>query len=140
MPLQGGAECAFCGCPISNGRDYCGHVCQVMAGCSGTTDPRGCWVWQRAKRENGYGVMRVLVGGRYSMRSPSRVIYAAEKGEVPYTKSVLQTCGTKNCCNPRHLKLGVQELELAGRPSDFGMAANHPNHGPVQPSPLEKVA
>jgi len=135
MPLKGGAECAFCGGPISSGRDYCGHVCQVMAGCSGTTDPRGCWVWTRAKRENGYGLMRILVNGRYSMRSPHRVIYAAEYGEVPYTKSVLQTCGTKNCCNPRHLKLGVQEMELVGNPQERGTA--------TQPEPahaFEKVA
>ena len=79
--------------------------------------------------------MRILVNGRYSMRSPHRVIYAAEHGEVPYTKSVLQTCGTKNCCNPRHLKLGVQEMELVGNPRERGTA-----HPPAQPAPLEKVA
>lgn len=95
-----------------------------MAGCSGTHRPHGCWVWERAKRENGYGVMRIWTGRKYSMRSPPRVIYAAEHGEVPFTNSVLQTCGTKNCCNPRHLKLGVQELELIGQPNDLGHAAN----------------
>ena len=135
MPRRGGADCAFCGCPTGTGRDYCGHVCQVMSGCSGTADQRGCWVWTRAKRANGYGLMRILVNGRYSMRSPHRVIYAAEHGEVPYTKSVLQTCGTKNCCNPRHLKLGVQEMELVGNPRERGTA-----HPAEQPAPLEKVA
>ncbi len=94
-----------------------------MAGCSGTHNPRGCWVWQRAKRGNGYGIMRILVGNRYTMRSPSRVIYAAEHGEVPFTQSVLQTCGSKNCCNPTHLRLGVQELKLNGLPRDRGSAA-----------------
>jgi hypothetical protein len=39
-------------------------------------------------------------------------MYAATYGLVPYTKSVLNTCKTKNCCNPRHLTLGVQELKL----------------------------
>ena len=114
--------CVFCGCslPADGSYAYCGQVCQVMAGCSGTHDPKGCWTWQRAKRENGYGIMRVWIGTRYAMRSPSRVIYAAEYGEVPYTASVLQKCGTKNCCNPRHLRLGVQELELTGQSSDYG--------------------
>lgn len=104
-------ECAFCGRPTARtvaGRQYCGYVCQVMAGCSGTTEPKGCWVWRRAKRKNGYGLIRV--GG--SLRTPARVMYAAEYGEVPYTQSVLQNCGTKNCCNPKHLFLGVQELVL----------------------------
>ena len=53
--------CLFCNCRIkeTDRGYYCGAVCQVMAGCSGTHDPRGCWIWQKAKRENGYGVMRV---------------------------------------------------------------------------------
>jgi hypothetical protein len=110
-----------------------------MAGCSGTSDPRGCWVWTRAKRDNGYGIMRILVNGRYSMRSPSRVIYAAEHGEVPYTKSVLQTCGTKNCCNPRHLKLGVQELGLVGDPAEVG-TATHAHQAPAEAPRLDEVA
>lgn len=116
--MDGG--CAFCGGAKRTRSGYCGHVCQVMAGCSGTHDPKGCWIWRRAKRENGYGIMRVWIGTRYSMRSPSRVMYAGENGDVPYTYSVLQTCGSKNCCNPRHLRLGVQELELIGRPQDLG--------------------
>jgi hypothetical protein len=33
----------------------------------GYHDPRGCWEWRGAKRENGYGVMRIGIGGRYSM-------------------------------------------------------------------------
>lgn len=94
-----------------------------MANCSGTHRPDGCWTWRGAKRENGYGIMRVWIGTRYAMRSPSRVIYAAEYGDVPYTYSVLQKCGTKNCCNPKHLRLGVQELELVGVPADLGKAA-----------------
>lgn len=117
------AACQFCGVRLQDKPSgYCGLVCQVMAGCAGTHDPEGCWEWCRAKRENGYGVMRILVGDRYSMRAPSRVMYAAHYGEVPYTRSVLQQCGTKNCCNPKHLRLGVQELHLDGDPRDYGRA------------------
>ena len=117
-------SCAFCGAGFQHEDTafaalYCGLVCQIMAGCSGTHDRFGCWVWQRAKRENGYGIMRVKVRGRYSMRTPSRVMYAAHYGEVPYTRSVLQICGTKNCCNPLHLRIGVQELHLDGEPQDY---------------------
>lgn len=83
-----------------------------MAGCSGVSDADGCWVWGRATRENGYGVMRVLIGGAYKMRSPHRVMYAATHGRVPYTASVVNVCGTKNCCNPKHLTIKVQELSL----------------------------
>lgn len=83
-----------------------------MAGCLGTDTPNGCWIWNRAKRDNGYGVMRILIDGTYRMRTPSRVMYAIENGEVPHTYSVVNTCGTKNCCNPKHLIIKVQELDL----------------------------
>lgn len=114
---QSDEGCLFCGSRLPDARvAYCSLVCQVMAGCSGTHDNRGCWEWVRARRENGYGIMRVLIDGRRVMRSPARVMYAAEHGYVPRTQSVLNTCGTKNCCNPRHLVLEVQELELLGEP------------------------
>ena len=100
--------CIRCGAEKTRRAWYCSMTCNVLYHCIGTHDPNGCWTWRGAVRKTGYGVMRV--GG--SIRSPARVIYAATFGEVPRTMSVLQNCGTKNCCNPTHLCLVVQELRL----------------------------
>lgn len=106
-------RCQYCsGAMPSRAHYYCGLECQIKAGCHGTEDPEGCWVWARATRENGYGLMRVKIGDRYRMRSPARVMYAVSFGEVPFTASVVNMCKSKNCCNPKHLRLKVQELQL----------------------------
>lgn len=93
-------------------RCYCSLRCQILSKCVGTEEPDGCWVWTGAKRGNGYGIARLFLGGRYRMITPSRIMYAIENGSVEYTRSVLNTCGTKNCCNPRHLRQGVQEMPV----------------------------
>lgn len=107
-------QCAYCGIPFTRigNQLYCGVVCQIMSRCSGASHRDRCWVWMGAKRENGYGLVRVKIGRAWQLRTAARAMYAAHFGEVPRTQSVLQTCGTKNCCNPLHLKLGVQELHL----------------------------
>lgn len=110
--------CRGCGAPIERkGRmRYCSIPCQIKASCTGTEDPDGCWTWNGAVRDNGYGVVRVrLPSGRLTLRSPARAMFAATYGEVPNAFSVLQRCGTKNCCQPKHLRLAVQQLELVAQ-------------------------
>jgi hypothetical protein len=108
--------CRFCDAP-SRPRDYsssyCSVGCQIFANCSGTEHRDGCWVWAGAVRpKSGYGIIRVLIDGEYRNRSPARVAYVEFKGDVPYGVDVLNICKTQNCCNPRHLILGVQALPL----------------------------
>lgn len=105
-------RCAFCGV-VSRGA-YCGVVCRIMAHCAGTSDPGACWIWVGARRKNGYGLMRVRLDGRWVVRNPWRVMYAAHYGEVPPAGHVRNACGSKNCCNPKHLVIGVSSLALAG--------------------------
>ncbi len=106
--------CIGCKQPIT--RDsrlrFCSPICQIKSHCLNTDDPNSCWPWAGALKDNGYGVVRVRLPSGYGLRTPARAMFAAVHGEVPETYSVLQTCGTKNCCNPAHLTLGVQELSL----------------------------
>lgn len=107
-------KCEYCGTGLwpKTSRRYCGVVCQIMANCSGAHDPTQCWVWTGATRENGYATMRATISGEARMIAPYRAMYAAINGDVPAGASVLNTCRTKNCCNPKHLKLHVQSVRV----------------------------
>lgn len=61
---------------------------------------------------NGHAVMRVRLDGHYITRSPKRLMYASVISGIPAGQVVTNTCGTKNCCNPAHLKLGGGAREL----------------------------
>ena len=94
------------------GQRYCSTQCQILHHCLGKLFPDGCWRWVGRVNKRGYGVIGVRVDGVVRTRCPSRVMYAIQYGEVPETQSVVNICGTKNCCNPKHLQLKVQELQL----------------------------
>jgi hypothetical protein len=80
--------------------------------CVGQSFPHYCWRWIGKTNSRGYGVISVIINGEIRNRCPARVMYALHYGEVPETQSVVNVCGTKNCCNPAHLQLKVQELQL----------------------------
>jgi hypothetical protein len=72
----------------------------------------GCWVWQRSRRETGYG--KVTVGGR--SRRAHRVYYERYVGPIPDGMDLDHTChnGTdcagghqclhRRCVNPDHME------------------------------------
>ena len=96
------SSCACCGTVIGGriGRKFCSVPCQVKHGCHEASDAPGCWVWAGAERENGYGV----VNTEFGTMSPARAMYIGVNGKRPKNGwPVVNTCGTKNCCNPDHL-------------------------------------
>ncbi len=69
-----------------------------------TKEVDGCWIWQRAANNKGYGVCAVGRG----MRLAHRMAYAIVHGPIPTGISVLHHCDTPLCINPDHLFLGTQ--------------------------------
>lgn len=61
----------------------------------------GCWYWEGALNDCGYGRVRVL--GR--LRAAHRVAYALAVGPVPANVQVRQACRERACCRPDHLYL-----------------------------------
>lgn len=58
-----------------------------------------CWPWTRSTNVAGYG--RIAWNGR--MQNVHAVAWQLSNGEIEVGDVVLQTCGTKRCCNPLHL-------------------------------------
>ncbi len=62
--------------------------------------PNECWPWLGSCGHKGRG--QFIIGGQ-NFR-PHRVVFAIRHGD-PGPYPVTQTCGTRACCNPKHLKV-----------------------------------
>ena len=72
-------------------------------------DSTGCWRWQGAKNEQGYGIIRMENKNRYV----HRIAYDLYKGTVGGDEVIMHQCNTTDCCNPAHLVAGSQKENMA---------------------------
>ena len=71
----------------------------------------GCWEWQGRKDGRGnckYGVIDID-SARHLVH---RVVYAEINGPIPNGMGVLHRCDNPPCCNPDHLFLGTQLVNI----------------------------
>lgn len=75
----------------------------------------GCWLWQGAATEKGYGMFKA--GGQ--ARRAHRVAYEMFVGPIPNGAQLLHStkdgCRGSNCVNPKHLRPGSNEDNVADR-------------------------
>lgn len=64
-------------------------------------DENGCWVWQLATPEPGYG--RITIDGKTGLYA-HRVSYEAFVGPIPDGLHIDHLCRNRACCNPEHLE------------------------------------
>lgn len=75
----------------------------------------GCWEWQGAKNDRGYGQVGILRKVRYA----HRVSYAYYIGPIPDDFEVDHLCSNPGCINPEHLE-AVSRSENVQRAWDRG--------------------
>lgn len=73
--------------------------------------PDECWLWQAKAQLRGYG--NICGWGR--PQYAHRIAYALGKGDIPEGAHVLHKCDVPLCCNPDHLFLGDQAINMKDR-------------------------
>jgi hypothetical protein len=74
-------------------------------------DEKGCWVWQGAKSEDGYGIITIREKREYVHRA----MYQLFIGPINNNRELDHLCRNRACCNPVHLELvSSRENSLRG--------------------------
>ena len=70
-----------------------------------------CWVWQRSKNTQGYGVC-IHDGKHWLTHRLMCMLHRVENWEYLYHNVVLHQCDNPSCCNPEHLQIGTHDENL----------------------------
>lgn len=82
---------------------------RLLSGLDKVSSEKGCWLWTKAKSDNGYGKISTGSSGSDYVH---RVAYAIKFGEIPKGAFVCHHCDNPPCANPDHLFLGTQKENM----------------------------
>lgn len=81
-------------------RFIAGHQCR-KSHLEYVVDQGGCWIWQRGKSKEGYGLMEGPNGKRDYAH---RIYYERNHGPIPKALVIDHLCRNRACVNPNHLE------------------------------------
>lgn len=85
-----------------------------------TVNPQtGCWVWNGYRNDDGYG--QIDWGGLRWLTH--RATYTDQRGPIPDGMTLDHTCRNRACCNPWHLEVAEQRVNLYRGDSFVGLNA-----------------
>jgi len=96
-------------------------------------DVFGCWIWQRGKSKNGYGLIQIgsrAGGHRRRTLYAHRVSYEVFAGPIPVGLELDHLCRNRACVNPAHLEpvtRSINTLRGAG-PAKLGALNGRKTH------------
>jgi hypothetical protein len=117
-------SCPHCGVvfkPRQNVVKFCSSACQyafrttpdaLVYNFWSKVEKRGdseCWGWKAQKRWDGYGRWRHLGRAVFA----HRFSYELHHGPIPQGMHVLHSCDNPGCTNPKHLRLGTHDENMA---------------------------
>lgn len=85
----------------------------------------GCWLWTHSLTKWGYGNVQF----RGKVRPAHRVAWMLANGSDPGELLVLHRCDTPACCNPSHLFLGTNAVNMADMVAKNRQATGDRNGG-----------
>jgi len=74
-------------------------------------NPDECWNWKSTKNDQGYGHFTL---GSFVWKA-HRMCWKLTHGEIPEGAQVLHRCDNPSCCNPSHLFLGTNAINVADK-------------------------
>lgn len=73
--------------------------------------PLDCWPYKSRLDKEGYG----RFDGKGPMTYAHRCAWIFTNGPIPADKDLMHSCDKRNCCNPRHMKLGDHDANMVDR-------------------------
>lgn len=104
------------------------------------TNDSGCWIWQRGKDSNGYGLYGCSkFTGNYNPIRAHVVSWIAFRGMIPNGLEVCHACDNPSCCNPSHLWLGTHADNLRDAMKKGRCATAHPKGRKLNPETIIEI-
>jgi hypothetical protein len=89
-------------------------------------DAAGCWLWQGAVSDTGYGTIYVGSGRKdRKTKLLHRFCYEQSIGPIPLGRDLDHLCRVRRCCNPAHLEPVTRQENVLRGDAGVQMAAFH---------------
>lgn len=99
----------------------------------------GCWEYQGAKTNFGYGKIGRRVNGKSVFYVAHRYVYLNTVGQIPEGMRLCHICDNPACCNPEHMFIGSDKDNVNDAINKGRMQRNPHNHEKWRPGLADRA-